>query len=396
MKFTKNTILVATGLLFVLTGCKKEGCTDPLADNYSESAKKEDGSCEYSYSVPTTYDFTDANGNNTVSYSGQTSRMDMLSEMTTYLKTANDNGTALDAATLLAMYDNSYTGWSDQALVGNGKQLKSKTAKGDGGIIAEFEAWMNDAAAASPNVGGGYLQNADGIEWTQLIEKGLMSACFISQMTDNYLADIASDDNLTASDPDNGKYYTSMEHHWDEAYGYFTDATDYPTSGTNRFWGKYANNTLESVIGSATNISTAFRTGRAAIAADRINPDQGFTADAIAQSEIITIEAQRMVAGMAIHYLNSTKQKVADGESQNKVCHYLSEAWAFIYGIQFAHDPVMSRAEVMGILVDGMPGGYPAINDDFYGFAQSTMSVNAVIDVIANAHGFTQTERENL
>ena len=405
MKFTKNTILVATGLLFVLTGCKKEGCTDPLADNYSENAKKDDGSCEYSYSVPTTYEFTDANGNNTVSYSGQTARMDMLSEMTSYLKTANDNGTALDAATLLAMYDNSYTGWSDQALVNNDKQLKSKTAKGDVTIIAEFEAWMNDAAAASPNVGGGYLQNADGIEWTQLIEKGLMSACFISQMTDNYLADIASDDNSTASDPDNGKYYTTMEHHWDEAYGYFTDATNYgienpadPSTpfGAERFWGKYAQKTLEPVIGSATNISTAFRTGRAAIAADRINPDQGFTADAIAQSEIITIEAQRMVAGMAIHYLNSTKQKVADGESQNKVCHYLSEAWAFIYGIQFAHDPVMSRTEVMEILVDGMPGGSPAINDDFYGFAQSTMSVNEVIDIIADAHGFTQTERENL
>ena len=405
MKFTKNTILVATGLLFILTGCKKEGCTDPLADNYSESAKKEDGSCEYSYSVPTTYEFTDANGNNTVSYSGQTARMDMLSEMTSYLKTANDNGTALDAATLLAMYDNSYTGWSDQALVGNDKQLKSKTAREDLTIIAEFEAWMNDAAAASPNVGGGYLQNADGIEWTQLIEKGLMSACFISQMTDNYLADIASDDNSTASDPDNGKYYTTMEHHWDEAYGYFTDATNYgienpadPSTpfGAERFWGKYAQKTLEPVIGSATNISTAFRTGRAAIAADRINPDQGFTADAITQSEIITIEAQRMVAGMAIHYLNSTKQKVADGESQNKVCHYLSEAWAFIYGIQFAHDPVMSRTQVMEILVDGMPGGSPAINDDFYGFAQSTMSVNEVIDVIADAHGFTQTERENL
>ena len=223
-----------------------------------------------------------------------------------------------------------------------------------------------------------------------------MSACFISQMTGNYLAGIASDDNTTASDPDNGKYYTSMEHHWDEAYGYFTDATDYPTNGTNRFWGKYANNTLESVIGSATNIANAFRTGRAAIAADRINPGAGFTEDAIAQAAIITTEAQRMVAGMAIHYLNATKQKVADGESQNKVCHYLSEAWAFIYGIQFVEGSPMSKTEIMGILVDGMPGGYPAINDDFYGFAQSIPSVNAVIDVIANAHGFTQSERENL
>jgi hypothetical protein len=403
MGVIKKSLIAIVGIA-TLVSCDRKGCMDPLANNYSDKAKK-DCCCEYdavpppSYTVPTTYSFTDNSGNSTVSYGGQQQRLEMLSEITTYLKTTNTAGNSIDAAVLKDMYANSSYTWVDTdalGMTGSSKQLKSKTAKGDGGIIAEFEAWMNDAAAASPNVGGGYLQNADGIEWTQLIEKGLMSACFISQMTDNYLADIASDDNLTASDPDNGKYYTSMEHHWDEAYGYFTDATDYPTSGTNRFWGKYANNTLESVIGSATNISTAFRTGRAAIAADRINPDQGFTADAIAQSEIITIEAQRMVAGMAIHYLNSTKQKVADGESQNKVCHYLSEAWAFIYGIQFAHDPVMSRTEVMGILVDGMPGGYPAINDDFYGFAQSTMSVNAVIDVIANAHGFTQTERENL
>ena len=86
-------------------------------------------------------------------------------------------------------------------------------------------------------------------------------------MTGNYLAGIASDDNTTASDPDNGKYYTSMGHHWDEAYGY-ADATDYPTNGTNRFWGNMI--TLESVIGSATNVANAFRTGRAAIAADGV------------------------------------------------------------------------------------------------------------------------------
>ena len=96
-----------------------------------------------------------------------------------------------------------------------------------------------------------------------------------------------------------------------------------------------ANGRLYVSVGSATNVANAFRTGRAAIAADRINPDAGFTADAIAQAAIITTEAQRMVAGMAIHYLNATKQKVADGESQNKINHYLSEAWAFIYGIQF-------------------------------------------------------------
>ena len=129
-----------------------------------------------------------------------------------------------------------------------------------------------------------------------------MSACFVSQMTGNYLAGISSDDNVTPVDPANGKHYTEMEHHWDEAYGYFTSATDYPTSGTDRFWGKYANNTLEAHIGTATNIAEAFRTGRAAISA-------GATDDALAQAAIIETAVQRMVAGMAIHYLNDTKAK---------------------------------------------------------------------------------------
>jgi hypothetical protein len=396
MKFTKNTILIATGLLFVLSGCKKEGCTDPLANNYNEEAKKDDGSCTYdapapTYSTPTTYTFTDADGNNTVSFSGQTARMDMLTEMTSYLKSANGSNAApatLSGSDLLAMYDNSYTSWADQNLVNNGKQLKSKTALGDAAIQAQFETWMTEVAAASPDVSTGYLQAATGQEWTQLIEKGLMGACFASQMTGNYLAGIASDDNTTASDPAAGKYYTSMEHHWDEAYGYFTDATDYPATGTNRFWGKYANNTLEPVIGSATNIATAFRTGRAAIAADRITPDAGFTADAIAQAAIITTEVQRMVAGMAIHYLNATKQKVADGESQNKVNHYLSEAWAFIYGIQFVEGTPMNSSTVSAMLA--------AIDTDFEGYSNSVTLINADIDAIATAHGFTQTERENL
>ncbi|MEJ6505851.1 MAG: DUF4856 domain-containing protein, partial [Crocinitomicaceae bacterium] len=283
----KRTLLLLSLIGLVSLGsCKKKGCTDPLANNYDQSAEKDDESCTYNvapaYTVPTTYAFTDADGNSTVSYGGQTSRMDMLSEMTSYLKTANNGGAQLDEATLLSMYDNSYTGWSNQDLVGNGKQLKSKTSLGDAGVQGQFESWMVGAAAATPPAEG-YLQAETGQEWTQLIEKGLMSACFASQMTSNYLAGIEGDDNSVAVDPAAGKYYTEMEHHWDEAYGYFTDAVDYPISGVDRFWGEYANNTLETLLGSATAISEAFRTGRAAIAA-------GIISDVPAQVAIIQEE----------------------------------------------------------------------------------------------------------
>ena len=72
--------------------------------------------------------------------------------------------------------------------------------------------------------------DANGIEYTQLIEKGLMGAVFYYQITNVYLGDGKMDvDNADQVDPDNGKYYTTMEHHWDEAFGYFSDAVDFPT-----------------------------------------------------------------------------------------------------------------------------------------------------------------------
>ena len=206
-----NKFLFASVLVLAVSSCAKKGCMDPTAANYDSVAEKDDGKCDYTYNVPSEYVFTDGDGNNTVSYSGQTARMDMLSEMVSYLKTANnDASVTLSASDLLAMYDNSYTGWSDADLVGNGKQLKSKTALGDAGIQSMFEGWMNAAAAATPSSNTSYLQDPTGLEWTQVIEKGLMGACFASQMTSNYLAGISSDDNTTIED---GKYYTEMEHH---------------------------------------------------------------------------------------------------------------------------------------------------------------------------------------
>jgi len=376
---------IALGSLVILfaASCSKEGCTDPNASNYDADAKTSNNDlCEYNYDVPETYVFTDADGNSTVSYSGQTARMDMLSEMVSYLKSANGSNATpatLDAATLLAMYDNSYTGWSDQNLVGNGKQLKSKTALNDAGVQAMFEGWMNDAAAASPDQTGSYLQAASGVEWTQMIEKGLMGACFASQMTSNYLGGIEGDDNEVAVDAANGKFYTEMEHHWDEAYGYFTDAVDYPANGTDRFWGKYANKSyLEDNLGSATDISTAFRTGRAALSAHN-------TADALAQRDIIVAEVKQMQAGMAIHYLNDVKTKVADGADQSAINHSMSEALAFIFGIQFISEtPDMSTAEVMALVSQIEPA--------VAGFTMSLQSINAVIDEVANKTGLNDVK----
>lgn len=56
MKFsTLLAGLALAGMVFT-TGCKKDGCTDPLALNYDEDAKRNDGSCEYANANATIYE----------------------------------------------------------------------------------------------------------------------------------------------------------------------------------------------------------------------------------------------------------------------------------------------------------------------------------------------------
>jgi len=43
----KKIILSIAILSLLFSSCKKEGCTDPLANNYNEEAKKDDGTCGY-------------------------------------------------------------------------------------------------------------------------------------------------------------------------------------------------------------------------------------------------------------------------------------------------------------------------------------------------------------
>ena len=391
----KLSFLVLLSLGVAMTSCNKEtpGCTDETASNYDADATEDDGSCTYAITAPATYVFLDADGNSTVSYSGQHQRLNMLSEMVTYMKSANTPGTAIDASTLLAMYANEGYTWNDDenlGMTGSSKQLKNKTAGGDPAVTDMFEGWMTDLAAASATTtaeaydgaagvtgvvqstisSSAYLQNGTGQEWVQLIEKGLMGACFHYNISSVYLGPGKMDvDNTTPEDPAGGKYYTEMEHHWDEAYGYFTTAVNYPEEGIDRFLGKYAWG-REDPLESATNIGNAFRLGRAAISAGDMDLRD-------AQIDIIRHELELMIGGTAIHYFNSGVTNIADDAKRN---HALSEAMAFTMGLAYADNPTVSQADVDNVLA--------ALGSDFY-----TVTPAAMIearDMLADMLGLTE------
>lgn len=340
-----GTIALTAVLATTIVSCNKKGCTDPLALNYSEKAKKDDGSCQYqvnndpAYTTPTTYTFTDANGNSTVSYSGQTQRLNMLREMVTYMKTGTT--AQLDAQKIKDMFANTNNQFTDASLNTAGKQLKDKCFSLDQSM---FETWMDNLATASTSYASSassgqagtltsgtstYLFDANGIENVQIIEKGLMGAVFMYQALNYYFSDSEMNvDNTTAVDAANGKYYTLMQHHWDEAFGYFGVSTDFPTTVPTDFWGKYCNS-QNSTLNSNEDMMNNFLKGRAAISANVL-------ADRDAAIFAIQNEWEEISANQAIKYLSDATTTF--GTDNAKFLHQLSEAYAFVWNLRYAPD----------------------------------------------------------
>ncbi len=338
------------------------------------------------YDVPATYTFTDADGNNTVSFTGQTQRKAMLSELVATMKKGN-TGEVLDGDQLQNMFSNTNSPFSDASLNTASKDIKSKTAGGDINVQQWFQTWMAKAADASskqafgsngvagvvggnPGQGGPYLQDEEGKEYVQMVEKGLMGALMIYQIEQVYMGDDrigSSVNNTDAVDAAAGKFYTAKEHHWDEAYGYFTDAIDYPATGTDSYWGKYTNG-RDDLLGSNAIIAGAFRTGRAALSA-------GVEADLLAARDEIRTELTKVCAATAIHYLNEATNELIDDAARN---HALSEAYPFIWSLRFAFDSPVTAAE--GNELHVQLGNYYTISATDIKTVRDTLSTAAGLD----------------
>lgn len=340
-------------LLLFLGSCKE--CKEPIC-----------------FDVPGTYAFDNVN------YSGQTQRLNMLAEMTTYMKTANVVGVALDANKLKEMYVNEGGHFSFTST----KQLKDKTFLLEQEV---FESYMDAIAAASqatvaggPGVAGvvesndgskAYLFDEFGIEYTQIIEKGLMGAVFYYQATAVYLGEdrigsAVDNENVT---PGEG---TDMEHHWDEAFGYLGVPIGYPADKSGiRFHGKYLDD-RDQVAGLdlAQPIMDAFILGRAAIS----NDDMDVKAE---QVPIIRRVWEQAVAATAIYYINGGRRDFADDALRN---HQLSEAIAFIRCLKYNPEKAIADTQIQAAL--------DAIGTDLY---NTTLSgLQEARDILAVAYGW--------
>jgi hypothetical protein len=322
---TKLIYALMLGALMI-TSCKKDK-KDPEPTNNNNNNNPTP-----TYTVPTAYTFSN------VSYTGQTQRMDMLAELKTYMSTGNNSLTVLSAQKMKEMYANQNNQFANSALNTAGKDIKSKVFSLDQNI---FETYMDNLAASSTATTLGsqgvagvvispsqpskkYLCDANGVEWTQVIEKGLMGALLYYQTTAVYL-----DESKIGNSVDNNSVTagqgTAMEHHWDEAFGYFGVPNDFPAVTTGiRFWGKYCND-RNAVMGCNATIMNAFLKGRAAIS----NKDYA-TRDA--QVVIVRDTWEKVIVGTIISYVNSTKQNMTDDAVRNHNC---SEIKGFLMNLKY-------------------------------------------------------------
>lgn len=318
-------------LFFVLAAMVLVACDD------------DDKPVEPTYDIPATYNFEN------VSYSGQTQRLGMLSEIKSYMGEAKTQGTALDADRLAAMYANSdVTIWD--GTYEDSKQLRSKTFEAAQPVFDALFAAIatsSESTVAGSNGQAGviesadgakkYLFNANGVEEAQLIEKGLMGACLYYQSTGVYMEPGKIDVDNEEVTPGKG---TKMEHHWDEAFGYFAVPTDFPTNTDGiAFWGKYCNSRDE-ILGTNAEVMNGFLKGRAAIS----NKDMDTRDEAIAE---VRTGWEKVVAGTGIHYINSGISNFDDFCLRG---HGLSEAIAFVYSLQFNPSKTVTNAQVSEIL----------------------------------------------
>lgn len=393
----KNKFLVALvlGMSMSLVSCgDDDGGTDMVIDlnpsNADFLASSIDALGEVNlegFTVPSTYpESGDVSGTLAPAlYSGQVTRMAQLGQIKDVLR---DQPITVDLGDAMENGENAlFTGDASSS-----SNIRSKVEdQNDLQVAVDFDeladllqnsSTQNTGVAA--NGTAGILDNrhfsANGLEYAQILEKGLYGALCYNQMVDDYLrpsqagADNEKGNNETAAGDDYATKGTDRQHRWDEVFGYFgADPATYPnasntSNGDGVFMANYTfdfSDETETAYGInlAEKIMDAFIVGRSVLKAG-----EGFgSADETTNETLyeaarqdVKLYAEAGLAAAANHYLNLS---ITDVEDADKL-HHLSEALAFIYALSFNSEGRLTETEAYDALEEL---GWPANNSTLTG-----------------------------
>ena len=354
----KSTYFYLFALLTVLTFASCEDDDDVMTNNLD---------------IPATYEFA-REGQSTVAFQGQSDRIAMAEELiqgfTNFESTEEQlnnlfrNPEGIDPFADPALNESSK---SVRSKVAASQDLFSANAVAQAAIRADFDSWITaqvtevfparDQLAAAGQAGqiadGSSTRyvNAWGLEYNQAFAKSLIGALMYDQLTNNYLSPDVLDAGTNRDDNDmgtvaDGKPYTTMEHKWDEAYGYLFGASADPSKGlddlgeADNFLNEYLDRVDEDpdFTGIAARIESNLRSGRAAIVAGDYEQRDDFAA--AIKSDLETVLAVR-----AIYYLKNGQLALRGGDFGGAF-HDLSEAYGFVYSLRFVADTDGGNADL--------------------------------------------------
>lgn len=475
MRFTSRSTIIGSMLAVSLlsTACGDDGATENNATNNDAGELQVPDTYEF--------DSRFVEGESSVSYSGQVFRQVLISDLKSFISgmgdaiDAGDFAPAADGDVVAALdfyfrFDSDANGDTDIMVstdpataqttyndISSGKDLVGKLAGNDTVTdhkdwSTEFVGWSDTTIAAN----GGSVDTPEGLvtaffetleenalgraegttrtgtdgqtlpvyvteqgqDLNQLTQKFLLMAVTYSQATDDYLDSGTDGKGLEASNAqDEDAPYSTLEHQWDEGFGYFGAARDYlaytdeeiaspgymDTDGDGAIDLKSEYNFANAAYSAKRDLSAveatdyttqameAFLTGRAIIAsADGELTDEQMTA-LEEQRDIAVLAWEKTMAANVVHYINDTLQAMNtfgtddyDFVSHAKVW---SEMKGFALGLQF--NPRASLTSADFALFHDLVGDAPVLADaEQADIDQYKDDLVAARQLIGDAYGF--------
>ena len=428
MEIRKKLSFLLKTTLIIFYGCEDEKVTE----NIDLSSIIE---------TPVTYTFNSrfVSDESSVSYSDQVNMNMMvldLKTMTDFPGTSSGLPIAMENMTRLYEYDESYNfySWINTDPYSSQKFYNNISSSGPNlaGQINNDEVhgfdemadsliinWMQEIADNSNNFdkAGSFLAITDqnGLNLSEMINKTILGAVLYYRGIPNNLEIL---DNSKADSEDS--FYSSLEHSWDESFGYFGASADYNTGylddidriedpffdsdsdGVISFKSEYIfNNALiaaqrdSSVMDESVNftksIFDAFLEGRTLI------HNQESIDKILAQGQIIANNWEKVIAATIIHNINKLDNQMSDLEPSSGPLSFTSadynKYWsrmrAFTISLQYNNVKLISDADLL-MVVDlmGETPIYPS--NELFSTYRITLT-ETVKNILQSAYNFSDT-----
>lgn len=284
-----------------------------------------------------------------------------------------------------------------------------------------LQTWFDELATlATDGDANTTIVNDQGHDLQQLIQKFLFGAVTYSQAARDYLkADKGLLKQNSEGDKAGAKDYTSLEHQWDEGFGYFGASIDYLSKtdaeikaaaesdvdgnesidllrgeynyGLSVYSAKVDTYSDADDLNLSADAMEAFLEGRQIIQ-DNFGTDpvegEGYHVQLVETSERALAAMEKTIAGAAIHYINSTIDDVTnyDGSDIASLAKHWSELKGFALSLQFS--PVASISEADLKEVHEKIGTTPKASASAANAEQFIADLEAARTILVEAYGF--------